>query len=261
MNALPRQEGVALQPDGPALRLHGVTLRAGAREILHGVTLQVNGSERIGLIGQNGSGKSSLLRIASGMTAASSGSIDVLGQQLLPFPPREQLRLLHARIGQVFQGLHLVNRLTALENVLMGALGRERSLATLARLYPARETERAHAALATVRMEARAGMRVDRLSGGERQKVAIARALMQEPRLLLVDEATASLDPYAAQEIAALIGDLARSRGLTLIAVVHTLSLLPALCDRVIGMKAGGVALDRPIGELDEALMDELYRR
>lgn len=243
-----------------ALRLEGVALRSGAREILCDVSLCVGVGERIGLIGQNGSGKSSLLRVASAMTEASAGRVTVLGSELRPLPARDALRAVHARIGQVFQGLHLVNRLTALENVLMGALGRQRSIATLARLYPPDEIARAHAALATVRMEARAAARVDRLSGGERQKVAIARALMQDPQLLLVDEATASLDPYAAQEIAGLIGELAAARRLTLIAVVHTLSLLPALCDRVVGLKAGRIALDMPIGAIGAATMDELYR-
>ncbi len=113
-------------------------------------------------------------------------------------------------------------------------------------------------ALADVGLVAAADVRVDRLSGGERQKVAIARLLMQAPALILADEPTAALDPRAAGEVCALLD--AASRGATLISVVHNPTLLPRLCERVIGLRAGSVVFDLPLVQLDAARLDALYR-
>ncbi len=243
-----------------AINIGELSLALGGRQILRGISLLVAPGERVALIGRNGAGKSSLLRVISAMIRANGGHVQVLGKKFGPGLPPAELRDLRADVGQVFQGLHLVNRLTALENVLMGCLGRERSLRTLLRLYPDPEIRLAQGILASVHMAHHAATRVDRLSGGERQKIAIARALMQQPRLLMIDEGTASLDPYAAREIATLIGNLAREHGLTLIAVVHSLPLLPLMADRVVGLKDGTLALDQPVDQLDQNLIESLYR-
>ena len=195
------------------------------------------------------------------MAPTGSGSIEVLGCRVEPGMAVGELRTLRSRVGQVFQGLHLVSRLSALENVLIGGLDRCHSLLTCARLFSSDEHDRAHAALKAVGMEHAAQLRSDRLSGGERQKVAVARALNQEPELILADEPTANLDPAAADEIALLLAELAEERQVTLITVVHTLQLLPNLAQRIIGMHSGRIAFDQPIGALDDKRMRLLYRR
>ena len=170
------------------------------------------------------------------------------------------MRELRSRIGQIFQGLHLVGRLSAFENVLIGALGRSQSLLTCARFFPADERDHAQAALEAVGMGHVAAFRVDRLSGGERQKVAVARALNQNPDLILADEPTANLDPIAAGEVADLLTRIAEERKLTLITVAHTLSLLPNLAQRIVGLKSGRIVFDRSIDAIDQGQLQQLYQ-
>ena len=157
----------------------------------------------------------------------------------------------------MLQGLHLVPRLSALENVLIGCLGRVTGWRSWVRRYPAHECERACTALAMVGMLDKASMRTDGLSGGERQKVAIARLLVQAPRLILADEPTAALDPAAAQEICRVLGSA--TAGATLVSVVHNTALLPLLADRVIGLRQGRVVFDLPQAQVDAAQLAALY--
>ena len=242
------------------IRLEALNVVAGGRSLLADVTLLVQAKERIAVIGANGAGKTTLLKTLTGMMLPSSGSVEVLGRQLSGAVAPLELRQLRSRIGQVFQGLHLVGRLSALENVLIGALGRSQSIWTCARLFPADERDRAQAALEAVGMGHVAAFRVDRLSGGERQKVAVARALNQNPDLILADEPTANLDPIAAGEVADLLTRIAEERKVTLITVAHTLSLLPNLAERIVGLKSGRIVFDEAIDAIDQSQMQQLYK-
>jgi len=246
---------------GGAIRIDRLRVRAGRTDLLADIALDIASGERVAIVGANGAGKSTLLRTLTGMILPTEGTVTVLGQRIDPRTPPDELRRLRGRVGQVFQGLHLVARLSALENVMIGSLGRQRSLLTCARLFPADERERACAALDAVGMGRVADQRTDRLSGGERQKVAVARALNQNPALILADEPTANLDPSAAAEIAELLAVIAVERGLTLVTVVHTLQLLPGLAQRIIGMQSGRIAFDLPIEAVDDARVRALYRR
>ena len=215
----------------PSIELLGVRCTLGGRTVLDIDRLVVGEGERVAIVGHNGAGKSTLLRVLSGFTRPTA--------------------------GQVLQGLHLVPRLSALENVLIGCLGRVTGWRSWVRRYPAHECERARAALARVGMLDQASMRTDGLSGGERQKVAIARVLVQAPRLILADEPTAALDPAAAQEICRVLGTAAGDA--TLVAVVHNTALLPLLADRVIGLRQGRVVFDLPQTQVDEVQLAALY--
>jgi len=242
------------------VRLEAVTVIAGTRSLLTDVTLLVRPNEHIAIIGANGAGKTTLLKTLTGMIVPASGFVEVLGRKIsAPISP-DELRQLRSRIGQVFQGLHLVGRLSALENVLIGALGRSRSILTCARLFSAEERDRAQAALQAVGVGHIATFRVDRLSGGERQKVAVARALNQDPDLILADEPTANLDPIAAGEVADLLSRIAEERKVTLITVAHTLSLLPNLAERIVGLKSGRIVFDGPIDAIDQSQLQQLYK-
>ena len=250
-------DGRKVSPGGTAaLRIDGLLCRLDGRVVLDLPRLHVAAGERVALIGPNGAGKSTLLRLISGFIRSSAGVVDVLGQRL-PAGAGD-LRRLRGRIGQVLQGLHLVQRLDALDNVRIGSLGRRPGWRGWARWPDDAEIARAMDALARVGLAGAAATRVDRLSGGERQRVAIARLLMQQPALILADEPTASLDPQASDEVCALL-DVA-ARGATLISVVHNPALLPRLCDRVIGLRAGRVAFDLPLADLDAGRLEALYR-
>jgi phosphonate transport system ATP-binding protein len=240
-----------------AIHLDGVVCALGDKLTLELHGLRVHHGERIAIIGPNGAGKSSLLRVLSGFVRPTRGLVTVLDRQLAA--PGGELRKLRCEIGQVHQGLHLVQRLSAVDNVLIGALGRLSGWRTWARCYRAVDIDEAEASLRKVGLRDKAQTRVDRLSGGERQKVAIARMLMQRPRLILADEPTAALDPQAATEVCILLA--AAAQGATLVSVVHNPLLLPFLADRVIGLRQGRIAFDLPVAQVGAPELARLYGR
>lgn len=248
------------RPDA-LIDLQQLSCVVGGRSLLAVDALRIAPGERVAILGHNGAGKSTLLKVLSGFLAPRQGRVEVLGHRLAPPPPDVDLRRLRQDIGQVMQGLHLVPRLSALDNVLIGCLGRLDGIAgwrSWARLFPAEEIARAETALCDAGLLARANTRADQLSGGERQKVAIARMLLQRPRLILADEPTAALDPAAAAEVCQLLARAAR--GATLISVVHNPALLPLLADRAIGLKNGRIVFDLPVAQVGEEVLFQLYR-
>jgi phosphonate transport system ATP-binding protein len=223
----------------------------------------------LAIVGPNGAGKSTLLKLIGALAMAQQGQVHVLGQSIGPQGDAAQGRLataqrqaLRRETGVLMQGLHLMPRLTARENVLIGALARLRGAdvwLSLLRCYPSALVDEAGAALAALGLADRAGTRTDRLSGGERQKVALARVQLQRPRLLLADEPTSALDPAATLQVCHALRAMASETAGTLITVVHDLELLPLLATRVIGMAAGRVQWDRPIGEAMAPMLQDLY--
>jgi len=250
---------VSAAASSAVISLQAVTCVAEGRALLDINELSITEGERIAIVGHNGAGKSTLLRLLSGFMRPAHGTLDVLGHALAEPMSATELRALRQEVGQVLQGLHLVARLSALENVLIGGLGRVRGWRGWTRCYPAQETELAAQALQAVALLDRAHTRTDRLSGGEKQKVAIARLLMQRPRLILADEPTAALDPSAAAEVCQLLVGAARQA--TLISVVHNPVLLPLLAGRVIGLRQGRIAFDLPLNDLDHQELANLYQR
>jgi phosphonate transport system ATP-binding protein len=219
--------------------------------------LSIKHGERIAIIGHNGAGKSTLIKLLTGFMRCSAGRLTVLNREMNSDLSSDALRLLRKDIGQVLQGLHLVARLTALDNILIGSLGRLHGWKSLAGIYPQEEIQRARQALDAVGLSKKADTRTDKLSGGEKQRVAIARMLMQKPRLILADEPTAALDPGAAAEVCELL--VTSARDATLITVVHNPTLLPVLAQRVIGLKAGRIVFDVPTSEVNEQRLQSLY--
>jgi len=226
----------------------GLQVSAGRHVLLRDVGISVAAGERVAVVGHNGAGKSSFLRALTGFNAVTRGSLRVLGTELAGRQAGAQaanaLRALRCRVAQVHQGLHLVGRLSALDNVLIGGAGRHTSPLTWFRRWPAAERRAAQSALSRVGLGWAAGRRTDTLSGGERQKVAIARALHQHPALLLADEPTASLDADAADDVIQLLAEVAAERCATLVCVVHDLDLLPRLARRAIALRHGVVVAD-----------------
>jgi phosphonate transport system ATP-binding protein len=246
--------------------IEGLRCEHAGRPVLTLPRLQLRPGERVALIGPNGAGKSTLLRCLGGLARPAAGRVQVLGRDVHALRGRAQ-RAWRCEVAQVMQSLHLVGRLTVLENVLIGGLGRRSagadSLRTWLRWYPAADVAEARRALSAVGLEAVQNERSDRLSGGERQKAAIARLLMQRPRLILADEPTSSLDPAAAEAVCRLLGDSARGlaggRPATLLTVVHHPALLPLLAERVIALRQGQLAFDLPLAEVSAARLEALY--
>jgi phosphonate transport system ATP-binding protein len=248
----------------PVVRLERVIVKLTDRVILDVPQLTIAAGEHVALVGANGSGKSTLLRLLAGFVRPTAGQVQVLGRRFGAESEetlsRTQWRELRTEVGQVMQGLHLVPRLTARENVLIGALPRMRNVPawrSWTRLYTAQLRAEAHEALASLGIAGLADVRADKLSGGERQKVAIARVMLQRARLILADEPTAALDPTATHEACRAL--LQAAAGGTLITVLHHRDLVPRLASRVIGIMEGRVAFDMPAPQIDDGRLDALY--
>jgi phosphonate transport system ATP-binding protein len=247
----------------PAVSLEGVRMAVGDRVLLEVPHLAIMPGERVAVVGPNGAGKSTLLKLIGGLAVPTQGSVKVLGLDRQLIGARE-LRPLRRDTGLLMQGLHLVPRLNARENVLVGALARLRGAEVLrswCRWYSDALRAEADAALTALGLADLAHTRADRLSGGERQKVALARVQLQRPRLLLADEPTSALDPAATREVCLALRAVAEEPGRTLLTVVHDLELLPLLATRVVGIADGRMCWDRPIAEVTPALLQALYER
>ena len=244
------------QADGPvAVLLDNVRVEAAGRCLLRVKRLEVHHGERLAIVGPNGAGKSTLLRLLAGLLAPTAGEVRVLGRPAHSLPRQ--------MVGLLMQGLHLVPRLSARENVVIGALARLHGAdawRSWLRLYPATLLHEADSALAALGLGEYAGVRADQLSGGERQKVALARLQLQQPQLVLADEPTSALDPSATQQVCEALLALAQPAGRTLISVVHDPELLPVLATRVIGVAGGEVQWDLAIEAVRPENLHELYR-
>jgi len=222
---------------------------------LRRTTLRVQEGEITVLLGPSGAGKSTLLRCLNLLVSPSRGT--VLATGLGPLRAAV-LRDHRRRTGMVFQQHHLIGRLSALENVLVGRLGYHSALRTCLPL-PRRDRLIALDALRRVGLLGKALTRADHLSGGEQQRVGFARALAQQPRLLLADEPVASLDPATATRLLADLRAICREDGITAVVSLHQVELALAFADRVIGLVAGRVVLDSAPHAIARRHLDELY--
>jgi phosphonate transport system ATP-binding protein len=213
------------------------------KPVLRDVSLEICDQGITAIIGPSGTGKSTLIRCINRLVEPTSGELLFEGQDMVKLD-RTELRLARRHIGMVFQEYNLVERLTVMENLLCGRLGYVRPFKAWLRKYPQVDIARAFELLDAVGLADFANQRADSLSGGQRQRVGIARALMQEPKLLLADEPTSSLDPKTSVEIMSLIRDLCRSRNIPVMINMHDVELAKRFADRIVGMAQGSVVYD-----------------
>lgn len=224
------------------------------KPVLVEIDLEIASRGITATIGPSGTGKSTLIRCVNRLVEPTSGEILFDGEDLAKLSGR---RLRHARrhIGMVFQEYNLVERLSVMENLLSGRLGYVSAWRAWRRRFPAEDVRAAFELLDTVGLAGFANRRADALSGGQRQRVGIARAVMQEPRLLLADEPTSSLDPKTSVEIMQLLADVAQSRDIPVLVNMHDVELARRFADRIVGMSGGRVVYDgAPAGLSDDAL-------
>jgi len=205
----------------------------GPVEVLRGIDLTVAAGETIAVVGVSGAGKSTLLHCMGAIDRPSRGRIIYDGADLSSLKPLELARVRNAKIGFVFQFHHLLPEFDALENVMIPAL--------IARLSPAEAEQKARAVLLELGLSERLHHRVGELSGGEEQRVAVARAMILEPKLLLCDEPTGNLDSETGKKVEDLLLELNRNKGVTLIIVTHNEALASRM-HRVLRLKNGRVS-------------------
>jgi putative ABC transport system ATP-binding protein len=220
--------------DTPIIALDAVTLklqsRAGPVEILRGISLDVAPRRSTAIVGQSGSGKTSLLMVIAGLEPVTSGAVRIAGHDFVALNEDALARVRGREIGIVFQSFHLVPTLTALENVAL----------PLEFIGTDAAEDRARAMLGEVGLSHRLDHYPGQLSGGEQQRVALARALAPQPKLLLADEPTGNLDTTTGEQVIDLIFSLQRQHGTTLVLVTHDAELA-ARCDRIVRMADGRI--------------------
>jgi putative ABC transport system ATP-binding protein len=232
-----------------AVRTEGLGKRYGAGDAevhaLDGVGFTAAPGEFVAIMGPSGSGKSTLLHIVGALESPTSGSVTIAGRQLASLDDRELTRLRREHIGFVFQFFNLLPSLSALENVMLPAL--------IAREATHEREARARELLVQVGLGGRADHRPSELSGGEQQRVSIARALLLSPELLLADEPTGNLDSRAGSQVLALIRELSRAGGHTVLMVTHD-PVAAAVADRVVFLRDGRMAGEVPGGSTERVI-------
>lgn len=230
----------------------------GGHTALAGVSLQVRRGERVAVIGPSGAGKTSLLRVLGTALRPGGGVLSI--SELDPWSlPAGALRRLRSRIGMIHQSPPLPPRQRLVTAVLAGRLGGwglAKGLASL--VYPA-DIEGARDALARLDLAERLFDRCDRLSGGQLQRVGVARVLYQKPDLILADEPVSSLDPQLADQTIGELHREAQARGVTLMASLHAVDLALKWFPRVVGLRDGTVLFDQPPVRISDAMLHDLY--
>ena len=248
----------------PLVVVEGIAKGYPRVQALHPVSFAIRPGERVALVGPSGSGKTTLLNLLSGMEQPDAGSLSIDGRSLSGQLPRRQLSRL---VGLIHQQYDLVPQLPVAHNVLAGRFGRWGIFRSALSLVWPQEYPLAQAALERMGLADKIQERTSHLSGGEQQRVAIARTMVQSPRLVLADEPVASLDPARAEEILRLLTDLttttnndpAANTGKTLIASIHSTELIRRFFSRVIGLREGRLQFDIPAAELTPAALNDLY--
>jgi phosphonate transport system ATP-binding protein len=217
----------------------------------------------VALIGASGSGKSTLLRHLAGLACCdrtAGGSIQVLGRQVQAQGRLNgEVRRLRADIGYIFQQFNLVGRLSVVQNVLLGCLGRMPRWRGTLGLFSVEEKQRAMQALGRVGLADLALQRASTLSGGQQQRVAIARALCQRAEVILADEPIASLDPESARKVMQILADINREDGKTVVVTLHQVDYAMRYCQRAVALKAGRIHFDGPTAGLNPNFLNDLY--
>ncbi|QDX30486.1 phosphonate ABC transporter ATP-binding protein [Dickeya poaceiphila] len=237
------------------------------QRVLENISFDLHAGEMVAVIGRSGAGKSTLLHVMNGTIPASEGQIvhyldqhngeQGAAQDVLQFSCR-QMRRWRSECGMIFQDFCLVPRLDVLTNVLLGRLSQMSTLKSFFRLFS--DEDRAHAIglLQWMNLLPHALQRAENLSGGQMQRVAICRALMQNPKILLADEPVASLDPKNTRRIMDVLRQVS-DNGITVVVNLHSVELVKEYCSRAIGIAQGRIVFDGPPSALTDGLLRTLY--
>ncbi|MEM9293759.1 MAG: phosphonate ABC transporter ATP-binding protein [Acidobacteriota bacterium] len=234
-----------------------VTYKGGVHA-MRSLNLTIEPGEFVVIVGLSGAGKSTLLRAVNGLVRLTAGSVTV-GSTQIPSGSggTRELRKVRSRVGMIFQDYRLIQRISVIENVLLGRLSQVPTWRTMAGLWPQRDKAIAYEALQRVGIEEKAWVRASNLSGGQQQRVGIARALAQQPAIILADEPVASLDPVTSRQVMEDLVRINRELGITTLVNLHFLDLAKEYGERIIGLQAGELVFD---GSADTVTDDDFHR-
>lgn len=239
----------------------GKAYNAQAR-VLHDINFDLYAGEMVAVIGRSGAGKSTLLHVLNGTLPASDGEIlnyrENGQQQNIVELNARQMRRWRSECGMIFQDFCLVPRLDVLTNVLLGRLSQTSTLKSFFKVFPDTDRARAIGLLEWLNMLPHALQRAENLSGGQMQRVAICRALMQNPKILLADEPVASLDPKNTRRIMDALRQVS-DNGISVMVNLHSVELVKEYCSRAIGIAQGRIVFDGHSSQLSESLLHTLY--
>lgn len=224
------------------------------------IDLSIEQGEFVVIIGLSGAGKSSLIRCINRLVQPTSGKLFVDGEEIAHLS-NKKLRALRTNVGMVFQDFNLIDRLSVLRNVMMGRLGKTKTLSSILGIFTQEELKQAMENLERVDLREKAYVRADQLSGGQKQRVSIARALTQEPRIILADEPIASLDPPNSHKVMKDLRRIAKEDNLTTIVNLHYMDMALEYADRIIGMRDGEIVYDGPATEVTKQTFEMIYNR
>ena len=231
---------------------------ASGPEILKGIDFAVEDDDFFAIIGPSGAGKSTLIRCINRLVEPSKGEI-VFDGRVVTSLRRRELPLLRRDIGVIFQEFNLIDRMSVMDNVLSGRLGYTGNLRTLFRAFPRKDIDHGLRLLDRVGLIDQVDKRADELSGGQRQRVGIARALMQDPKMLLLDEPTSALDPKISREIMGLIKQMATELNVPCLCNIHDVQLATEFCNKIIGLQDGNMMFNGPTGDMNTERLNEIY--
>ncbi|GHD69799.1 phosphonate ABC transporter ATP-binding protein [Jeongeupia chitinilytica] len=238
------------------IRIRQLHKSYGANPVLRGIDLDVAAGEFLVVLGQSGAGKSTMLRCLNRLVCADSGELHVAG---LDATRPGQTRALRRQVAMIFQHHHLVPRLSVLKNVLTGRLGHLPTWSSVLQLFGHDDIALAQLCLEHVGLANKASARADTLSGGQMQRVGIARALAQSPRVILADEPVASLDPQSARMVLQCLRDATRALGITVVCNLHQVDYAREFGDRIVGLAHGRLVYDSRNGPLTDADLQRIY--
>ncbi|WP_456277345.1 phosphonate ABC transporter ATP-binding protein [Bacillus sp. AK128] len=241
------------------LELNNVSKQYGKDTLaLSDVSFSVKEGEFVSVIGPSGAGKSTLLRCINRMIDSTSGEIAFDEMDVLQLKKKE-LRKLRTKIGMIFQHYNLVNRLSVIENVLHGRLGYKSVVTGALGIYTEEEKRHALHILSLLGLDDQVYKRCDQLSGGQKQRVGIARALIQDPKMLLCDEPIASLDPNSSKVIMDHLRNISTSMGITVLINLHQVDVALRYSDRIIGVSKGKVVYNGPPNLITNHEIQQIY--
>lgn len=226
---------------------------------LDNVSFSLEEGEFVSIIGPSGAGKSTILRCCNRLIDATEGKIWFDGADVTKMSKKE-LRSVRTKTGMIFQHYNLVERLSVIENVLHGKLGQKSTLAGMAGIYTEKEKLEAFKILKSLDLESQAYKRCDELSGGQKQRVGIARAIMQQPKLILCDEPIASLDPKSSKVIMDHLSNINKTKNITCLVNLHQVDVAMKYSKRIIGVTGGRIVFDGSPENLDRETIHKIYQ-